>query len=215
MKFVVKVGGSILFPENGPNKNYIKKLLPVLKKIKQKNQLILSIGAGKYFRKYVYNIKELLQNDEPEWIFIELLKSNIKLFSFLTKLKPIYSLDEVSKTTSGIISGIKPKRSTDANASYCAKKIKSDLFIKMTDVNGIYNKDPKKFLDAHLLKKIKFSELGNFSIKSSPGNYGILDETAIELITKNKIKTIVMNAKNPKKLFDVIKGKQTGTLISD
>ena len=58
-----------------------------------------------------------------------------------------------------------------------------------------------------------FDELKKFSLKGTPGNYGILDAQAIETIAKNKIKTIIVNGKNPENLHDAI-GMKIGTLIT-
>ena len=48
------------------------------------------------------------------------------------------------------------------------------LIIKATKVDGIYNKDPNKFKDAKLLKKITYNEVIN-------NNLRVMDLTAISL----------------------------------
>ncbi|MEM7819580.1 MAG: hypothetical protein QXD48_02010 [Candidatus Aenigmatarchaeota archaeon] len=215
MKIVIKIGGSMAFDENGPKIRYLEKLVPILKKIKNKNQLIVSIGGGKFIRKYLKNVKGKISNEEIEWIFVDLLKANVRLLSNLLNMKPIFDLKSVNKKTSGVIGGIMPGRSTDANAAICAEKINADLFIKLTNVSGIYDKDPNKYKRAKKLKKILFSDLNKLKTKTSPGNYGILDPMAIDIIRKNRIRTIIINGKNPKNILDVIHGKNIGTVISD
>ncbi|MBS3053031.1 MAG: hypothetical protein J4469_00865 [Candidatus Aenigmarchaeota archaeon] len=194
MKIVLKIGGSISINENGPVEAYFRKLLPVIRQIKTRHRLIL-------------------WKEEMEWIAIELLRVNVRFLSSLLNMKPLYRLEEISTKTTGVIGGIKPGRSTDANAAYCAAKIKADLFVKLTNVDGIYDKDPRKHKDARKLETLSFADLKKFSQSGKPGSYGILDRLAIETITKHKIKTVIMNGKDPKNILKLINGEKIGTLI--
>ncbi len=217
MKLVVKVGGSLVFLDGGADYAYLKRLIPVLSEIKKRHQVIISIGGGKYLRNYMKNINEnsdgiSVSNTEREEIYIQLLYANVLLLSKLLKMKPIEKISEVKKNTSGIIGGIIPGRNTDANAAICAAKIKADLLVKITNVDGIYDKDPNKFKDAKLMNTIKFSEL-KADDNVSPVNYGVIDPISVETIKKNKIKTVLMNGNKPENLLKVINGEHIGTLI--
>jgi len=212
MKMVIKIGGSLCFSEEGPNINYINKLVPVLRIVDKSNRTIVVIGGGRFVRNYIKNFSRFtkkLSNEKIEWIVIEMLKANVRLFAYLLNKKPIFDLSKLSMNS--VIGGIKPGRSTDTNAAIAAAKTKSVL-IKMTDVNGIYDKDPKKYKNAKLLKRIKFSELKAHR-KTSPGNYGILDPTAIKIIKKYRVRTHIINGKNPNNLLKLLKGKNIGTMI--
>ncbi|MCX6819218.1 MAG: UMP kinase [Candidatus Aenigmarchaeota archaeon] len=216
MRIVIKVGGSQAFTDYGPNKAYLERLIPILKCIDKEHQLIVCIGGGQFIRKYLRDVKKFsLTDSEIEWIFVEMLRVNVKLFSLLLKKRPIYDLNEVRKNTEGVVGGIEPGRSTDANAALCAEKIKADLFIKLTDVDGIYDKDPDKYKDAKKLDKINAGNLDDFMIKGKPGSYGVLDSLAIKVIKRSKIKTVVIDGSNPEDILKVIKGEKIGTLISD
>lgn len=215
MRIVIKIGGSLSFDENGPDEQYIKKLLPVLRKIEKRNQVIVTIGGGKFIRKYLLNTKKLfITNEQREWIFVELLKSNVLLFSFLLNKKPIFDLAKVDGMTKGVVGGIKPGRSTDTNAAIAARKMNADLLIKLTDVNGIYDRDPKKYKNAKILKHISFNDLDKYmKRKTSPCSYWILDPASLKIIKRNKIKTIIINGKNPKNVLRVLRGERIGTWI--
>ena len=215
MKVVIKVGGSLSFTDFGPDRKYLMKLIPVLREIGRKNQLIVGIGGGQFIRKYLKSVRGFaLSNEEIEWIFVDLLKTNVRLFSFLLNRKPIFNLKAVKRTTSGVVGGIAPGRSTDANAAFCAEKIGADLFIKLTDVAGIYDKDPARYRTAKKIGKMSFRDLNKFNKKGEPCSYGILDTTAIKVIRRSKIKTIVMSGKRPKDLLRAVRGEKIGTLIS-
>lgn len=215
MRLVVKIGGSLSIDEDGPRLEYFKKLVPVIKKLNKEHQLILSIGGGKFIRKYYSSIEKLgLSHDEMEWIAIELLRVNVRFLSFLVDKTPIYTLEELDESSSGVIGGIKPGRSTDANAAYAASVIKADYFIKLTDVDGIYDKDPKKHHAAKKMDFIPFKDVIKYTQQGKPGSYGVLDKLAVETIVENKIKTIIMNGSEPENIFKAVKGEHIGTLIA-
>ncbi len=215
MKIVIKVGGSTSITEAGPDFSYFSRLIPVLSKIKKKNQMIVSIGGGGLTRSYHRSIEKFpLKPREKEEAFIELIKSNVLVLSHLLKTRPIFTLDEINRNTSGVIGGIKPGRSTDANAAIAAQRIGADMFIKLSNVDGIYDKDPNRFGDASIIRRMSFSDLKKISIKGSPNNYGILDETAIMTLSRNRIKTCIITGINPKNLLRILKSESSGTVVS-
>jgi len=207
---VIKIGGHLCFDENGPNIDYIKKLIKTIKKLDRKYKTTVVIGGGIFVRKYIKNFTKLkLKNEQTEWIVIQLLRANVLLFSYLLNKKPVFSINEI--TSNCVIGGIKPGRCTDTNAAIAAKKTKS-ILIKITDVDGIYDKDPKKYKNAKLFRKISFNELKT-KRKTAPGRYGILDPTAIKIIKQNKIKTYVINGKDPENIIKLLNGAKIGTEI--
>jgi uridylate kinase len=215
MKIVIKVGGSISMGEFGPDFSYFSRLIPVLGRIKKKHQLIVAIGGGSLTRKYGKSIEKFELNDaEKEKIFIQLIKANVMTLSSILKMKPISSIEEIDEQTSGVIGGIAPGRSTDANAAIAAEIIGADLFIKMTNVDGVYDNDPNRSKRAMVIDSMKFSQMKNLIVKGEPNSYGILDATAISVLSKAKIKTVILNGRNPEDLEKVIAGKKIGTTIT-
>lgn len=214
MKLVIKIGGSVAIGEYGPNPEYFSKLLPVLKQIQKKHQLIVSIGGGKIVRKYFQNVeKSGFTNHEKELMGIELIKANVRFLSTLLKTKPLFTLEEITSITSGVIGGIEPGRSTDANAALAAGKIKADMIIKLTDVDGIYENDPKKFPDAKKLDKISLKDIMKYATDGKPGDYGIFDKLALQTIKKHKIRTVIISGSDPKNILKVLDGEKMGTSI--
>jgi uridylate kinase len=216
IKLAIKIGGSIAFDEKGPKRKYFKKLIPVINKVRKNTSLlILGIGGGKYIRNYYLGISGLgLSEKKMEWLGIDLLKANANLLSFLFSGKSVFNLNKIPKAKVLTVAGIKPGRSTDANTALLAEKFKVDLFIMLTNVAGLYTKDPKRCRNARLLKKIGFDELNKFFPKRiSPGKYGIIDPLALKVIKRSKIHTFIINGKNPKIILDILKGKKRGTKI--
>ena len=125
-----------------------------------------------------------------------------------------FDLDDEAKMPLSVFDYFCQDKSAFANAAVCAEKIKADLFIKLTNVEGIFTKDPKKYKSARLIEKLSFGELGKIAEKkTAPAQYGILDPLALAVINRKKIKTVVMSGRNPKHLFDVLQGGPHGTVI--
>ena len=79
-----------------------------------------------------------------------------------------------------------PFFSTDTAASLRASEMNCSLIIKATKVDGIFNKDPIKFKNAKLLKKITYNEVIN-------NNLRVMDLTAISLAKESNIPILVTN----------------------
>ncbi|MFH1420428.1 MAG: hypothetical protein ABIG30_00490 [Candidatus Aenigmatarchaeota archaeon] len=203
MKIVIKLGGSITFNKQGPDYEYISKLIPVIKEVQKKHAVTLVVGGGKFVEVYAKDAKKLgLSNEQIEWLYIDLLKANTRLFSYL--------LPGIK-----VVGGIKPGQNTDTNAALEAAKQQSSLLIKLTDTNGLYDKDPDFHKDAKFLNKISYKDIDKIvQKKTGPKNYGILSPSAARIIEKNKIRVVVVG-KDQNNILKILAGKKIGTEISE
>ena len=101
-----------------------------------------------------------------------------------------------------------PFFTTDTTGALRAAEIKADVLLKGTKVDGIYDKDPEKYPDAKLLKKISYMDALNKGLK-------VMDHTAITLCKENKLPIIVFNIKKPGNLKKIVLGEEVGSLVSD
>ena len=83
-----------------------------------------------------------------------------------------------------------PFFSTDTAAALRAAEINADILVKATNVDGIYDKDPKKYKDAKLIKETTYNEVLNKKLK-------VMDLTAITLCMEEAIPIIVFNINKP------------------
>jgi len=77
-----------------------------------------------------------------------------------------------------------PFFTTDTAGVLRASEIKANYIIKATKVDGVYDKDPKKFNDAKLLRELTYDRALEDNIK-------VMDDTAIALAKDNKLPIIV------------------------
>jgi len=91
-----------------------------------------------------------------------------------------------------------PFFSTDTAASLRASEMNCALIIKATKVDGIYDKDPIKFKNAKLIKKINYNEVINKNLR-------IMDLTAISLAKESNIPIIITNIFKKNSLITALK----------
>ncbi|GAA8843371.1 UMP kinase [Helicobacter pylori] len=94
-----------------------------------------------------------------------------------------------------------PFFTTDTAATLRAIEIGSDLIIKATKVDGIYDKDPHKFKDAKKLDTLSYND-------ALIGDIEVMDDTAISLAKDNKLPIVVCNMFKKGNLLQVIKHQQ-------
>ena len=100
-----------------------------------------------------------------------------------------------------------PFFTTDTAAALRASEMNCSLIIKATKVDGIYNKDPLKFKNAKLIKKIYYNEV----IKK---NLRVMDLTAISLAKESNIPIIITNIFKKNSLITALKAKGKYSKIS-
>ncbi|MGZ5207803.1 MAG: UMP kinase [Sulfuricurvum sp.] len=92
-----------------------------------------------------------------------------------------------------------PFFTTDTAATLRAVEIGAEVIIKATKVDGVYDKDPKKFTDAIKLPKLGYDEALQDHIK-------VMDDTSIALAKENKLPIIVCDMSTPGNLLTIIQG---------
>jgi len=99
-----------------------------------------------------------------------------------------------------------PYFTTDTAAALRAIEMGTDVVIKATKVDGIYDKDPVKFADAKKYEKVTYNEVLAKDLK-------VMDATAISLCRENKLPIIVFNSLIEGNLKRVIMGENIGTTV--
>ena len=204
MKIVMSVGGSVLYKNNF---NY-KLAFEIKKSLKNKNKYKLVAGGGKLARNLISQFDFLGEKERHK---IGIMATNINAF-VLSKILNFNFLDINPrliglKNFNTVSGGYKPGWSTDVDAAIIAKYWKADIFLNMTDVRYVYDKDPKKYKNAKSFKEISFNKLmeiqGN---KYDPGMHYVLDPRAVEILKRSKIKTYIFS--NIENLNKILEGKE-------
>lgn len=100
-----------------------------------------------------------------------------------------------------------PYFTTDTAAALRSIEINVDVLLKGTKVDGVYSSDPVNTKNPKFFKKLSYIDVLKKNLK-------IMDSTAITLCKDNNLPIIVFNFMNEENLYNIILGKDVGTLIS-
>ncbi len=99
-----------------------------------------------------------------------------------------------------------PYFTTDTAGALRAMEINADIIMKASNVDGVYDKDPKKHADAKQYDQLSYIDFLKQGLK-------VMDSTAITLCMDNSLPIITFNLNDPKNILRVVMGEKIGTLI--
>ncbi|MHA1671542.1 MAG: UMP kinase [Promethearchaeota archaeon] len=230
---VIKIGGSLLFSEDQEiNIQQIINFCKVIKANQHYDKVIIVCGGGMIARKYISAIRYVHSNETSNDIMgIKISRINARL---LMEIFGEIAFPEIPKQFEEltqallfnkiiIMGGLQPGQSTTSVALEVAEFINANQVVILTNVNGVYDKDPKKFDDAKLLRNLSFNKLQNLIIKDSnekqaaAGEYRIFDAVSLQIMKRSKITVYVTSGKNLNDFKKIWVGESdfNGTLISN
>ncbi len=99
-----------------------------------------------------------------------------------------------------------PFFTTDSAASLRAVEIGAELMLKATQVDGVYNDDPRKNPDAVLYHELSYDEVIDKRL-------AVMDTTAVVMCQEQKIPLRVFDVHKIGNLTRIINGEDVGTLV--
>jgi len=99
-----------------------------------------------------------------------------------------------------------PYFSTDTGASLRAAEIGAEVLLLAKNIDGVYDKDPKKFADAKKYDELSYIDVIQQKLQA-------MDTTAITLCMDNQIPIIAFSLKEEDSILKAVKGEKIGTLI--
>ena len=218
---MITIGGSIIIKDHNYKK--FQDYATVLRAMAAENQVMVVVGGGRTARDYIGIARDLGASEALcDDIGIEVTRLNARLL--ITALggdaypKVPHNFSEALEfSTSGkivVMGGTEPAHSTDAVGSILAEFVGAELLLNATSVDGLFDKDPNKYPDAQMIGEITprdmLEMLSDKEMKA--GTYEFLDKTAIQIIGRSRIKTVILNGEDPENLDKAINNK-IGTLI--
>ncbi len=101
-----------------------------------------------------------------------------------------------------------PFFSTDTAAALRAAETESEIILKATMVDGVYDSDPKKNPDAKKYDRITFTEVLSKNLE-------VMDSTAASMCKDNKIPILVFSLEDPENIVRAVCGEEIGTVVSE
>ncbi len=222
MRIVAAIGGSILVQDYSSDK--FLEYSEILKELSKEHEIFVVVGGGRPARDYIGVARELGAGEAKcDDIGIEVTRVNAKLLllglgDYAYQKVPHNFGEALEYSASGkiiVMGGTEPAHSTDAVSAILAEFVQADILINLTSVDGMYTKDPKKFDDAELISEITASDMMEF-IKNQDvkaGTYEFFDMTAIQMIKRSNLETVIANGFYPENLVKAINGEKIGTRV--
>ena len=210
---VISLGGSVIVPDK-IDVSFLKNFKKTIGKYTAKGyKFVIICGGGKIARDYQKAASQIAKqsNDYLDWLGVHATKMNAWL------MKAVFGKDaeklivddprkKVRFTRNILIAGgWKPGWSTDYDAVLLAKNIGVKTIINMSNIDYLYNKDPKKYPDAKKIKNILWKQYRKISgSKWKAGLNAPFDPVAAKEAEKSKLMVIIIgkNLRNFESLLD-------------
>ncbi len=222
MRVVITIGGSIIMKDNSHEK--FQEYAGILGSLQQEHEIFVVVGGGKPARNYIKIARAMGASESHcDDIGIEITRLNAKLLIMALKgdaypMVPENFHQAMEYSTSNkivVMGGTEPAHSTDAVGAILAEFVSAELLINLTSVDGLYDKDPHQHDDAHMFEEVTAQQMMEFLREKEvmAGTYEFFDMTAIQMIKRSRIKTIIANGKTPENLIKVLNNEKIGTRI--
>ena len=223
---ILSLGGSLVVPNGGIDAQFLSDFNKFIReKIAQNWRFFIIVGGGATARHYSETARKVVGSItewDLDWLGIHATRLNAHLVRTILRdvahpriiqnyEKKIKNLQE--KVV--VAAGWKPGCSTDFDAVTLARDYQAKIVINMSNIERVYNKDPRKFTTAKPISKISwqdFSRLVGTTWKSG-GNYPF-DPIATKFASKLAL-TVYVIGRNLSNLNKILAGKKfLGTVIT-
>jgi uridylate kinase len=218
---IISLGGSLMVPDDIDAK-FLKDFKKYILKFSKKFNFVILVGGGKTARNYQKVLSDFgVKNIEKDWIGIFASRLNAELvkniFDKNSHKEIITDPTKKFTTQKNIIigAGWKPGNSTDYVSVITAKTYNIKTIINLTNVDYVYDKNPKDFSNAKHFENISWKDFQKIvGTKWSPGLSMPFDPRASLIANKQKMKVVIINGSKLKELEKFLNNKKfIGTII--
>jgi uridylate kinase len=221
---VLSLGGSLIVP-NEINLRFLRRFRRIIQKNLERYKFVIVCGGGSVARKYIHALsEERKDNFTQDLAGISVTRLNARFMSYFFGIDPKKGIPHDMRAVKNLLlrnnivfcGGLRysPEQTSDSTAVRLANYLKTD-FINLTNVKGLYDKNPRKSKNARFIPKATIEEFNKIvmEIESKPGMHAPVDHTAMKIIRKNKIKTTIIGD-DVKQLDNLLNGKEfVGSVI--
>jgi uridylate kinase len=202
-RIVIKLSGSLFGFDTQATQ--LREYAQLIRKIGEHYQPIIVTGGGKIARFYI-NISRDMGLDEAGLDLTGILVSHLNAKLLISGLGGLCypdtpkNLEEISLAlVSGkiiITGGIYPGQSTNATSALIAERTGAIKFFNATDVEGIYDSDPRINPNAMLFDSIDVKKCIDMlrNENSMAGTYDLMDLISLKVIERSRLSTVVFKS---------------------
>ncbi len=226
---ILSLGGSLIVPSSGIDMGFLTGFSKFIRKqIAEHNRRFFIIcGGGSTAREYIDAGSTIfgksITNDDKDWLGIHSTRLNAHLirtlFSDIAYPRIFKHYDrpyDIKDEPVIVCSGWKPGWSTDYCAVLVAEKHAAKTMVNMSNIDMVYDKDPRQFKDARPIQKTTWEYFETLVGKKwVPGLSAPFDPIATQKAKNMDLSVIILNGKNLKNLESALDGKKfVGTVIA-
>jgi uridylate kinase len=223
-RVVVSVGGSLIVPD-GIDTDFLKRFKTlILEKVQRGFTFSIIAGGGKTARRYqdAANSVTTLTRQDTDWIGIHSTRLNAQLLRniFVGYAHPQViknpTIDIEAEEPIIIAAGWQPGCSTDYDAVLIAKNIGATRLVNLSNIDYVYEKDPRSHPDAKRIEKTSWADFRKLIPEEwDPGLSSPFDPVAAKEAESLGLEVAIVNGAKLDEFSNYLDGKPfIGTVIS-
>jgi uridylate kinase len=215
---VVSIGGSVLLTGEDDRK-YLSDLAELLHRLGETTPLFVTIGGGRVARDYIGLGRQLgLTEVELDEIGIEVTRLHARLLAARigapTPSTPPTTIAEAVRelrhASPIVLGGTEPGHTTDGVAALLAVRTRAQRLVNATDVDGIYERDPRSDPKATRLERLDwpaFRALVHAGTTTDAGQNFLFDRFGADLLARSNVPLLVVHGRELANLEAAIEGR--------
>ncbi len=227
-RIVVSLGGSLLVPD-AIDTNFVAAFKSlIVSEVELGKRFILITGGGKTARRYIDAASQVsdITNDDKDWLGIHATRMNAHFIRTVFRdhahprintnphdLEDFYGAEEPIL----VAGGWRPGHSTDFDAVLLGKYLGAKKIINLSNIDYVYDRDPRQFSDAKPLENMCWSAFRELVGSTwDPGMNAPFDPIAAKLAEGENMEVMILNGQNLDNLRLALDGQPCiGTVIRD
>lgn len=223
---VISLGGSLIVPNGGINTEFLKRFNTFIRNqiTAYQKRFFIVCGGGATARHYQAAARDvigLIENEDIDWLGIHATRLNAHLLRTIFRdiayfrVKKQYDKEDIVKEPVMIASGWKPGCSTDYDAVLLAEEYGAKTVINLSNIEMVYDKDPKKYPEAKPFTKLNWVEYRKMvGDKWDPGMCTPFDPVAAKKAEELSLRVVIMKGDDLENVEKYLKGQEyVGTVI--
>jgi uridylate kinase len=224
---VISVGGALIVSHGKVKVDFLSEFNTLIRKhVALGKRFMLIAGGGGVCREYRDAGKAVILNmpdDDLDWLGIHATRLNGHLLRTIFKDIAHHRMIEnyahaLENWEEPVVigAGWKPGFSSDNCATYLAQEHGAKILINLSNIDHVYDSDPKVNPGAKALKDISWAQMQQMlGTKWTPGLNAPFDPIASQLAKEHKLTVVVANGRHLINLENILDGKPfKGTVIS-
>ena len=214
---VASIGGSVLLT-GADDREYLGQLGDLLRRLGKEMPLVVTTGGGRTAREYIRLGRELgLTEVELDEIGVEVTRLHARVLA--GRIGPpcpprppttvAEAVHELAHASPVVLGGTEPGHTTDGVAALLASRLRAARLVNATDVDGIYDRDPRGHVDARRIDRLSWPEFRATVLASTTGEAGqnfLFDRLGADTLARASIPLLVVAGRDLPNLEAAIRG---------